>query len=90
MSSAMTQKPRIQRDDALAVAHELMSILRGDCERIVIAGSLRRGKGGTILPFGMHVQDGWLWRGNARVETPEERDVFEGVGMPWLEPEARS
>lgn len=40
----MNEKPKIPRRAALAVANELIALLEPVCERIVIAGSLRRGK----------------------------------------------
>lgn len=40
----MSDKPKFPRDRALAVSNELKDVLAPFCERIVIAGSLRRGK----------------------------------------------
>ncbi len=37
-------KPRFSRHTALIVANELCALLRPHCERMIIAGSLRRGK----------------------------------------------
>lgn len=46
-------------------------------------------KGGA-LPGGMKVAEGQLWRnGEERVETPEEADFFEAIGLAWVEPGRR-
>ena len=37
-------KPRFARHVALTVANELLEILKPVCDRVIIAGSLRRGK----------------------------------------------
>lgn len=44
---------------------------------------------GGYLPFGFMVNDGSLWIGSERVPTPEERDVFNLINLPWMEPEER-
>lgn len=46
------------------------------------------------LRMGMKQEDGRLWRihrDNTKtvIETPEERDYFAALGLPWLEPEQR-
>lgn len=38
---------------------------------------------------GLPSVDGYLTRDGARVETPEERDVFELLGLEWTEPALR-
>lgn len=44
-----------------------------------------RAKGG-LLPDEMRVADGWLWRGERRLRTPEESDVFRLIGLPLIAP----
>jgi DNA polymerase/3'-5' exonuclease PolX len=41
---------------------------------------------GGLLPFGMRVADGVLWRGNTRIETPDERAFFAAIGVDYIEP----
>lgn len=41
---------------------------------------------GGAMPAGMVQVDGALYRGGQVVETPEERDYFEALGVPWMEP----
>lgn len=43
-----------------------------------------------ILPKGMVWDDGALWKGGRRVDTPEERDVFAALDMPYIPPYART
>ena len=45
---------------------------------------------GGMLPFGMRVADGVLWHGNRKVETPDERDFFDAIGVVWIPPEMRA
>jgi DNA polymerase/3'-5' exonuclease PolX len=47
----------------------------------------RRYGGG--LPSYLRADEGALWRGNQMIETPEERDVFDLLGLPWMEPSER-
>lgn len=47
----------------------------------------RRFGGG--MPDGMVQLDGALYRDGQVVETPEERDYFAALGLPWLEPKKR-
>lgn len=47
----------------------------------------RRYGGG--MPEGMVQLDGALYRDGQVVETPEERDYFAALGLPWLEPKKR-
>ena len=47
---------------------------------------LQYGHGGTVLRFGMRFEGGWLWRGNSRLPTLEERDVFRELQLAWVEP----
>lgn len=47
-----------------------------------------RAKGG-LLPDGMRVADGWIWRGEKRLNTPEEADVFRLLGLPLIAPYLR-
>jgi DNA polymerase/3'-5' exonuclease PolX len=44
---------------------------------------------GGLLPFGMRVADGVLWRGNTRIETPDERAFFAAIGVDYIEPGER-
>jgi DNA polymerase/3'-5' exonuclease PolX len=34
----------------------------------------------------MRVADGVLWRGNTRIETPDERAFFAAIGVDYIEP----
>lgn len=45
---------------------------------------------GGMLPSYLKVKDGAIWHGENRIETPEEKDVFELIGIPFAEPENRS
>jgi DNA polymerase/3'-5' exonuclease PolX len=46
---------------------------------------------GGLLPPGFEVKDGFkLYRGGGRIPTPREEDVFEAIGIPYLDPSARS
>lgn len=45
----------------------------------------QRCKGG-LLPSDLCVRDGRIWRGQAALETPEERRVFDVAEIKWLEP----
>lgn len=47
-----------------------------------------RSKGG-LLPDGMRMADGWLWRRERRLRTPEESDVFRLIGLPLIAPYQR-
>ena len=45
---------------------------------------------GGLLPSGMEWKDGFkLHRYGGRVETPNERSVFDALGLPYLEPSER-
>lgn len=46
-------------------------------------------KYGGLLPSNLRVQDGAIWSNNHIIETPQERDVFDLAGVPWIEPEER-
>jgi len=48
-----------------------------------------RAKGG-LLPDGMRVAEGWLWHGEKRLATREERDVFRLLELPLIAPPLRS
>lgn len=43
-----------------------------------------------IMPRGLQMEGGVLWRDRVRVETPEEADVFAAVGLPYIAPPQRS
>jgi len=45
---------------------------------------------GGYCPSHMHFKDGWLWSGENKLDTPEERDVFKLLGVEWVEPRNRS
>jgi DNA polymerase/3'-5' exonuclease PolX len=47
----------------------------------------RREGGG--LPSHMRIKDGRLWVSGDVVETPEETDLFEKIGLEWIPPEKR-
>jgi DNA polymerase/3'-5' exonuclease PolX len=59
--------------------------------------ALRTGPGGWNVRlvsdcrrFGRRVAGGRLYQGGHPVPCPEERDFFEGIGQPWVEPEERT
>jgi len=43
-----------------------------------------------IMPRGLRMEGGVLWRDQKRLETPEEVDVFTAVGLPYIAPPRRS
>lgn len=44
---------------------------------------------GGMLPGYLRVQDGALWSNNHIIVTPEETDVFNLLGIPYIEPKDR-
>lgn len=44
---------------------------------------------GGMLPPGFHVAGARLYRRGELLSTPEEQDVFEAIGRPWVRPEDR-
>jgi DNA polymerase/3'-5' exonuclease PolX len=44
---------------------------------------------GGGLPSYLRADEGALWRGNQMIETPEERDALQVLGLPWMEPSER-
>lgn len=42
------------------------------------------------LPEYLAFRDGSIWRGDERLDTPEEADVFDALGMPYIPPNERS
>ena len=44
---------------------------------------------GGYLPFGMKVKDGRLWKEGIALQTPEEQDYFEVIGLDWIDPRDR-
>ncbi len=46
-------------------------------------------QGGDVLPIGMRCEGGFLWRGDQKLLTFEEPDVFEFLGIPYIEPKER-
>jgi DNA polymerase/3'-5' exonuclease PolX len=45
---------------------------------------------GGLLPGYLKVKDGAIWSHNHIIETPEEIDVFNLAGVPYVEPEMRT
>jgi DNA polymerase/3'-5' exonuclease PolX len=45
---------------------------------------------GGLLPDWLAVREGRIWRGTTALVTPEEIDVFQAVGLDWIEPEDRT
>lgn len=46
---------------------------------------------GSLLPRqGYKCDGGYIWKDSAKVETPEESDVFFLAGLLWIEPELRA
>lgn len=45
---------------------------------------------GGLLPSCYRVKDGAIWYGEQMVETPEEQDVFNLLGLNFIEPEKRT
>lgn len=62
-------------------ANEALVTTRGSVTRHGVRG---------VLPVGMRMVDGALWRAGVRLETPEEIDVFAAVGLPYIVPPSRS
>jgi DNA polymerase/3'-5' exonuclease PolX len=48
-----------------------------------------RFKGGA-MPSWLHSHGARLWSGSIVLDTPEEEDVFEAMGLRWIEPEVRT
>lgn len=44
---------------------------------------------GGALPSNMKASDGRIWYGDAPMDTQEETDVFQALGLDWIEPEQR-
>jgi DNA polymerase/3'-5' exonuclease PolX len=45
---------------------------------------------GGFMPGYLKVKDGAIWSNNHVIETPEELDVFNLAGMPYISPELRT
>lgn len=45
---------------------------------------------GGLMPSNYKVKDGAVWSHNHIIETPEESDVFDLFGLPYVEPELRT
>jgi hypothetical protein len=45
---------------------------------------------GGLLPNDLRMADGWIWRGEKRLLTPEESDVYQLLGIPFIAPYYRS
>lgn len=48
-----------------------------------------RQKGG-VLPKGFRIDENRLWKNDVALPTPEEGDVFDALGLPWITPAART
>jgi len=46
-------------------------------------------KYGGLMPSNYRVEGGAIWSNNHVVETPEEQDVFNLIGVPFIAPELR-
>lgn len=57
-----------------------------DFSRKVVTSQLQ----GGVMPVGMRVADGVLWRSNEMLDTPEEEDFFRHIGIPCWPPEERT
>lgn len=44
---------------------------------------------GGLCPAYLSFRDGRIWNNGQAIDTPEERDVFEALGLAWIEPEER-
>ena len=44
---------------------------------------------GGLMPSNYKVKDGAIWSSNHVIETPEEEDVFNLIGVPFIEPALR-
>jgi DNA polymerase/3'-5' exonuclease PolX len=44
---------------------------------------------GGLMPSNYKVKDGAIWSSNHVIETPEEEDVFNLIGVPFIEPVLR-
>lgn len=42
------------------------------------------------LPRGFRIQAGRVWMGDVALETPEEGDVFDALGLTWIPPAERT
>jgi DNA polymerase/3'-5' exonuclease PolX len=42
------------------------------------------------LPRELQIDQGRVWRGDVALPTPEEPDVFDAIGVPWITPAART
>lgn len=112
----MSNNTKLPIKDILPIAQTLVERLRPFCQRIEIAGSLRRKRPmiGDIeifairtgssdfskwlvtpvswagaMPIGMRQKDGYLWRGETRIDCPEESDLFTALGLSFIPLEDR-
>jgi DNA polymerase/3'-5' exonuclease PolX len=51
-----------------------------------VTSKLQRG----MMPSIYQVKDGAIWKGGRILETPEEEDVYQLIGAPWVEPQDRA
>lgn len=42
-----------------------------------------------MMPGHMRVKDGAIWIGDTPMHTPEEQDVYNLIGLPYVEPNER-
>lgn len=57
---------------------------------LVTANGIKNRDGNAgILPKGIVFEDGQIWQDGARVNTPEEKDVYRAVGLPYIPPYQR-
>ncbi len=59
---------------------------KGGANQFLVTSRRQRG----LLPSDLKIADGWIWRGEKRVDTPEEVDVFRLLGIPFIAPYLRS
>lgn len=47
-------------------------------------------KYGGLMPSNYRVKDGAIWSDNHIIKTPNEQDVFDLIGVPFIQPELRT
>lgn len=45
---------------------------------------------GGLLPDWLRVSEGRIWRAATALETPDEEQVFDAIGLDWIPPERRT
>ena len=63
----------------------------GEANQALVTTEGKRTRNGVwgLLPAGMRFEDGALWNGSEKLDTPEEVDVFNAIGLPWIPPHLR-